>query len=120
MTAKRIGMFFICCALAQAVIVNRIAIVIGKKIIKDSDITNDLRLTAFLNREPLAFTQAREEEGRQPAAGAGFHTGRDRGRRLSPGDHRRNQDNAGELDQVSLSHGDGVQARARELRDFGG
>jgi hypothetical protein len=48
----------LCCSLAQAVIVDRIAIVAGKKIIKDSDIANDLKLTAFLNQEPLAYTAA--------------------------------------------------------------
>jgi hypothetical protein len=50
--------FLLSGALAQAVIVDRIAIVAGKKIIKDSDIVNDLKLTAFLNQEPLAFTPA--------------------------------------------------------------
>jgi len=36
---------------AQAVIVDRVAITVEKAIIKDSDITDDLRITAFLNNE---------------------------------------------------------------------
>jgi len=47
---------FLAVALARAVIVDRIAIVAGKKIIKDSDIASELRLTAFLNQEPFALT----------------------------------------------------------------
>lgn len=50
------GLLF--CSIAQAVIVDRIAIIIGKKIIKDSDIIQDLRLTDFLNQDPLTFTPA--------------------------------------------------------------
>jgi hypothetical protein len=55
---RLIAVFLICCAFAQAVIVDRIAVVIGKKIIKDSDIADDLKLTAFLNQQPLASTPA--------------------------------------------------------------
>src|ERR1700733_6943967 len=55
---RLIAVFLICCALAQAVIVDRIEDVVGKKIIKDSDIADDLKLTAFLNQQPLASTPA--------------------------------------------------------------
>ncbi len=51
-----VGVF--CSLTANAVIVDRIAIVAGKKIIKDSDIDYDLRLTAFLNHEPVTVTPA--------------------------------------------------------------
>jgi hypothetical protein len=40
-------------ALGAAVIIDRIAVVVGKKVIKASDIDRDLRLTEFLNRESL-------------------------------------------------------------------
>lgn len=53
MTSRRIAALVLSCSLAQAVVVDRIAIVAGKKIIKESDIVKDLRLTAFLNQEPL-------------------------------------------------------------------
>jgi hypothetical protein len=36
-----------------AVTIDRIAVVVGKKVIKSSDIERDLRLTEFLNGEPL-------------------------------------------------------------------
>jgi peptidyl-prolyl cis-trans isomerase SurA len=40
-----------------AVVIDRIAIVVGKHVIKSSDIERDLRITEFLNREPLAINQ---------------------------------------------------------------
>jgi hypothetical protein len=57
---------------ARAVIVDRIAIVAGKKIIKDSDITNDLRLTAFLNQQPLVFTAAARKKAANRLLEQGF------------------------------------------------
>jgi hypothetical protein len=47
---------------ASAVIIDRIAIVVGKWIIKDSDIERDVRATSFLNNQPLNVnTTARKE-----------------------------------------------------------
>jgi hypothetical protein len=40
-------------ALGAAVIIDRIAVIVGKKVVKLSDIDRDVRLTEFLNREPL-------------------------------------------------------------------
>jgi hypothetical protein len=39
---------------SNAVVLDRIAVIVGKHVIKISDIDGDLRLTAFLNREPVA------------------------------------------------------------------
>jgi len=39
-----------------AVVLDRIAVVVGKHAIKTSDIDRDLRITAFLNRQPLDVT----------------------------------------------------------------
>lgn len=39
--------------LRGAVVIDRIAIIVDKRVIKLSDIQRDLRVTAFLNREPL-------------------------------------------------------------------
>ena len=49
---------FLCSSLAAAagsnsVVLDRIAVIVGKRVIKASDIDMDLRLTAFLNREPV-------------------------------------------------------------------
>jgi len=44
--------------IAHAVIVDRIAITVGNAIIKDSDITEDLRITTFLNNESLTASLA--------------------------------------------------------------
>jgi hypothetical protein len=40
-------------SLCPAVIIDRIAIVVGNAIVKDSDILRDLKVTSFLNAEPL-------------------------------------------------------------------
>jgi hypothetical protein len=50
---------------AGAVIIDQIAIVIGNSIIKDSDIDRDLRVTEFLNGDPLDLSTA----ARKKAAG---------------------------------------------------
>ena len=46
--------FFSC----SAAIIDRIAIIVGDNIIKDSDIDRDLRITDFLNEQPLTLTNA--------------------------------------------------------------
>ena len=45
-------------AVLQAVIIDRIAVVSGDSIIKDSDIERDIRVTDLLNLAPLNFTAA--------------------------------------------------------------
>lgn len=40
-------------AFADPIVLDRIAVIVGKSVIKTSDIERDLRLTEFLNREPL-------------------------------------------------------------------
>ena len=41
------------CLIASGVIIDRIAILVGNSIVKDSDIDRDLRVTSFLNNQPL-------------------------------------------------------------------
>lgn len=53
MLYRAIFLFSLAAALPGAVVIDRIAAVIGKHVIKASDIERDLRLTEFLNREPL-------------------------------------------------------------------
>jgi peptidyl-prolyl cis-trans isomerase SurA len=43
-------------SLQSAVVLDRIAVVAGNKAIKSSDIDRDLRVTEFLNQEPLSLT----------------------------------------------------------------
>lgn len=51
------ALFLICAAaFANPVVIDRIAVIVGKFVIKSSDIERDLRLTEFLNREPLNFS----------------------------------------------------------------
>lgn len=47
---------------ASAVIIDRIAIVVGNWIVKDSDIERDIRATDFLNSQPLDLSQAARKE----------------------------------------------------------
>ena len=52
----------VCGMVAGAVVLDRIAVVVGKHAIKASDIDRDLRITAFLNRTPLDMSaKARHE-----------------------------------------------------------
>jgi hypothetical protein len=44
------------------VVIDRMAVIAGKHVIKASDIERDLRVTAFLNREPLSFTPDRKRK----------------------------------------------------------
>ncbi|MBV9759263.1 MAG: hypothetical protein JO340_01755 [Acidobacteriaceae bacterium] len=53
-----LALMLISASLASAVIIDRIAVVIGKSIIKDSDIDRDLRVTEFLNGDPLDLSEA--------------------------------------------------------------
>src|SRR5262249_30493801 len=41
---------------AEAVVVDRVAVVVANRAVKDSDIERDIRLTTFLNREKLDFS----------------------------------------------------------------
>jgi parvulin-like peptidyl-prolyl isomerase len=45
--------FMMACALEGRTVIDRIAVIVGKHVIKSSDTDLDLRVTAFLNREPL-------------------------------------------------------------------
>jgi hypothetical protein len=48
--------------LAYAVIIDRIAVVIGNSIIKDSDVDRDIRATSFLDNQPLDLSLAKRKE----------------------------------------------------------
>jgi len=48
--------------LSGAVVLDRIAVIAGTHVIKTSDILRDIRLTQFLNREPLSITSATKHE----------------------------------------------------------
>jgi len=45
-------------AVGQAEIIDRIAVVVGTSVITESEIVREIRLTAFLNQEPLDFSIA--------------------------------------------------------------
>jgi hypothetical protein len=46
----------------QAVVIDRIAVVVGNTIVKDSDINRDIRVTDFLNDRPLDLGEAARKE----------------------------------------------------------
>lgn len=46
------------CALGDAAVIDRIAVVVGKRVVKTSDIERELRVSSFLNRQPLDETPA--------------------------------------------------------------
>ena len=54
--------FAVCSLLSGAVVLDRIAVIAGTHVIKTSDIDRDIRITQFLNREPLNITTANKRE----------------------------------------------------------
>ena len=52
-------------AAVNAEIVDRIAIIVNKHVVKDSDIDFDLRATAFLNNQPLPQSPAAQRTQRR-------------------------------------------------------
>ncbi len=50
---RTVPMLLLANCLATAVIIDRIAIIAGNAIVKDSDIDRDIRVTSFLNNQPL-------------------------------------------------------------------
>ncbi len=72
MLGRSIAALILFSSLAPAVIVDRIAIVADNKIIKDSDISSDLKLTAFLNQEPLSFTTTARKKAANRLLEQGF------------------------------------------------
>jgi len=55
-------LFLLLQPIALPVIIDRIAVVIGTSIIKDSEIAQDIRVAAFLNGEPLDFGSAERKK----------------------------------------------------------
>jgi len=49
-------------ATASADVVDRIAVVVGAKVITESEVLDDLRLTEFLNQQPLDLSAAKRRE----------------------------------------------------------
>jgi hypothetical protein len=53
---------FLAASATRAVIVDQVAIVVGNSIVKDSDIDRNIRVTRFLNSEPLDFSRKTKKE----------------------------------------------------------
>lgn len=58
MRCRAAALFSVISCLAYAVIIDRIAIIVGNRIVKDSDIRRDIRVTSFLNGETPNFSNA--------------------------------------------------------------
>jgi hypothetical protein len=55
-------LFLTVATMRGATVLDRIAVIVGKHVIKMSDIERDLRLTEFLNREPLDLSTQRRHQ----------------------------------------------------------
>ena len=62
MQARITFLLVVLSAVSSAVIIDRIAVVVGNWIVKDSDIERDVRATDFLNSQPLSLTQVARKE----------------------------------------------------------
>jgi parvulin-like peptidyl-prolyl isomerase len=62
MRRRAIPLFLIASSFAFAVVIDRIAVIVGNSIVKDSDIERDLRVTEFLNGTPLDLGNAARKQ----------------------------------------------------------
>ena len=62
---RSIAALVIFASLANAVIIDRIAVIVNTRVLKDSDIERDIRLTSFLNGEPLNLGEAERKKAVQ-------------------------------------------------------
>jgi DNA-binding transcriptional ArsR family regulator len=98
--------------LAQGpVVVDRIAVIAGKHVIKASDIERDLRVTEFLNREPLSITADRKRKAADRLIDQAII--RDE---ISTGEYHRaaDADAKGMLEQIRKDRFGGSEARFRQ------
>ena len=51
-----------CTLLTSAVVLDRVAVIVGRRVVKVSDIDRGLRVSQFLNREPLALDTAAKKK----------------------------------------------------------
>ena len=58
MLFRPILLLVLACLLEGAVVVDRVAVIVGRRAVKTSDIDRDLRVSSFLNRQPLDQTPA--------------------------------------------------------------
>ena len=63
--SARLLLFLVLAAAANAVVIDRIAIVAGSRLIKDSDIEREIRLTDFLNGDKLDLSPAARRKAAQ-------------------------------------------------------
>ena len=100
-----------------AVVLDRIAVVVGQHVVKLSDVERDLRMTEFLNREPLDMSAAAKRKAadrlvdqeiiREELATAGYPRATD-------------ADSAAMLDQIRTSRFGNAEARlVQSLRQYG-
>lgn len=62
MRARATLMLVLAQSLVYAVIIDRIAVIVGSSIIKDSDIERDVRVTSFLDGQPLNLSLAKRKQ----------------------------------------------------------
>ena len=62
---RALSILFIALVAAHAVVIDRMAIVVGTRVIKDSDIERDIRLTDFLNGDKLDLSPAARRKAAQ-------------------------------------------------------
>jgi hypothetical protein len=62
MRARPALVFFSFVAFASGIIIDRIAVIVGNAIIKDSDISRDVRVTNFLNGQPLDLNNSSRKQ----------------------------------------------------------
>jgi peptidyl-prolyl cis-trans isomerase SurA len=62
MPRRFVFVLLVAACVSYAVIIDRIAVVVGNAIIKDSDIDRDIRVTSLLNGQPVDLSQAKRKD----------------------------------------------------------
>lgn len=102
---------FLLIASAQSpVVIDRIAVIVGKHAIKASDIAEDLRVTEFLNRAPLDFSPAAKRKSAERLIDQEIIR-----QEIVTGGYRRPSDAEGQAFEKQLEH-DRFHGAAAQLR----
>jgi len=110
--AALVSLLFLTVVASGAVVVDRIAVIVGKHVIKLSDIERDLRLTQFLNGEPLNLsTDAKRKQAERAIDQQLIRT------ELDSGGYSRATDSQAEalLHQIVQERYDGSESKMRAV-----
>jgi len=104
-------------ALSGAVVLDRIAVIVGRHVVKQSDIDRDLRITEFLNRQPLNLSPGAKKQAAERLIDQEIIR-----QEIAMGDYQRppNSDASALLDRLRKDRFGGSDSRLRQaIAEYG-